>query len=536
MMRTAKKIVLILFFGMLVAGNCLATTYYVDYSSGSDSNNGTSKTSPWQHAPGMQNCTNLCSSASIKAGDSIILKGGVSWPNASFMWSLPSGTSGNPVYVGVDKTWYAGGAWTRPIMNPGKALIPNNADTMFNVGGWVTFDNIEVTGFYWDSTCLSAPFGECGFFNVGQHDGFVLENSYFHGWTHAGNSSSTSSGVVNIWAGNGGPNCSAHDNVVVGTDVAGDHSVNAFFAGPVLAYNNYIRQVSSGFIVTTDGIGPATYHDNWIQDVGPAYCNVPTSGFCTHENGFEDNADAGIYFYNNVITGESDGLALWIAPEPNHTATMWNNVIYNIHNNQVLDMAPPVYNPSFCSSGKTSNGYCNTAGTYIFQNNTVECGDDSAQYDGCQSNIGVIGSGSTATSFIYQNNHFISASTASGCYKGSGAASSCTFDTSNVVQTLSTANSQGYNSSEPYAFSPSASGNATVGAGSNLMSAATGNLASLASDTTYSCTMGSGTEASCPAETPAPRPSSGSWDAGAYLYSSSSQKPAPPSGLAAQVN
>ena len=536
MMRTAKTTVLILFFGILVAGNCFATTYYIDYSSGSDSNSGTLKTSPWQHAPGMQTCTNSCAAASIKAGDSIILKGGVTWPNASFMWNLPGGATGNPVYVGVDKTWFSGSSWTRPILTAGGTVISNNYNTMFAVPGNVTVDNFEITGFYWTSaSCSGAPYGDCGIFNAGQNNGQTWENLYIHGWTHAGTSATTNNGVVNIIATGGGGNGVAHDNVIVGTDVPGDHSVSVFFNGPPVAYNNYIKQVSSAFIVSY----ASSVHDNHIEDIGPAYCNMPFpqyAGTCTHENGFEDNGDIGLDFYNNVITNVNAGLAMWIAPNPGYTATIWNNVIYAIHDNQVMDMAPPVYTPTYCSSGSTSNYYCKTAGTYVFENNTVECGDDTTQYDQCQTNVGNIGSGSVATAFVYQNNHFITATTAKGCATGSGAAASCTFDSTNVVQTLATANSQGYNSAEAYAFSPSASGNATVGTGSNLMSSATGNLSTLANDTTYSCIMGGGSEPSCPAQTITARPSSGSWDAGAYLYSSSSQKPVPPTGLAALVN
>jgi hypothetical protein len=277
----------------------------------------------------------------------------------------------------------------------------------------------------------------------------------------------------------------------------------------------YCKQVASCFITGSQ----TSVHDNYMADIGPAYCNTPTITNCTHENGFEDNGDQGLLFYNNVITNVGAGLALWIAPNPGYTATMWNNVIYAVHDNQILDMAPPVYNATYCGSGATANGYCKTAGSYILESNTVECGDDTTQYDQCQSGVGAIGSGSIAASFLYQNNHFITATTAKGCATGAGAASSCTFAAFNVVQTLVTANGQGYKSSETYAFSPTASSNSTVGAGSNLTSSATGGLASLASDTTYACTDGSGNQPLCPARTILNRPPTGGWDAGAYRFS-----------------
>jgi hypothetical protein len=417
-------------------------------------------------------------------------------------------------------------------MTAGGTRITNNNGSMFWVPSYVTVDNLEITGFYWDATCLNLSYGSCSIFEAGQNTGQTWENLYIHGWRHAGTDGSTSSGVTALFALGGSGVTTAHDNVIDGSEVSGDHSVSAFFNGPSVAYNNFIRQVASGFIST----GSTSIHDNYITDISTAYCNMPVAtygGSCTHENGFEDNGDAGLDFYNNVISNVSEGLAVWLAPNPGYTVTMWNNVIYAIHDNQVIDTAPPVYDSYYCSSGKTSNGYCSTAGNYVIENNTVECGDDSTQYDGCQTNAGEIGSGAVATSVIYRNNHFITATTASGCYTGSNAPLSCTFASSNVVQTLAMANKQGYNSSQTFAFSPTSSSNATVKVGSNLTSYVSGNLASLASDTTYACKDGSGNLIACSARATVSRPSTSdvSWDAGAYSF----MQPSAPQSLSGGV-
>jgi hypothetical protein len=514
---------------LLTTRAAVAATYFVDYSSGSDSNNGTSKTTPWQHAPGMQTCVSVCASTSINPGDSIILKGGETWPNASFKWTLPTGSSASPTYIGVDKTWYAGSSWTRPILTAGGAVIPNNNNTMFGMGPNTTIDNFEITGFYLKTgSCSGAPYGDCGIFNCGQNSGQTIENLYIHGWTHDGTSATTNpSGIIFIFSMGGYGTQTAHDNVIVGTDVPGDHSANAFFNGPSTAYNNYIKQVSSGFIVSY----PSVYHDNHIEDIGPAYCNMPFpqyAGACTHENAFEDNGDAGLDFYNNVITNVNAGLALWIAPNPGYIASLWDNVVYAIHDNQVLDLAHPVYNSSYCSTGQNSQGYCNNAGGFILENNTVECGDDTTQYDQCQSNVGFAG----AASFLYKNNHFITATTAKSCASGT---TNCTMDATNIVQTLGTANSQGYKSSQAFAFSPTASGNSTVGAGLSLNPPTTGFLATSAKDTTYACTMGTGNQPSCPDRSTLSRPLTGVWDAGAYQFGGSTTI-APPTNLRTSVN
>jgi hypothetical protein len=527
-MMTRVWRIAILVAGLFAAKVATATTYYVDYASGSDSNSGTSKTGPWQHAPGMQICTNVCHTTTINAGDSIILKGGVTWPNASFMWSLPGGSTGNPVYVGVDKTWYTGSSWSRPILSPGGAVIPNNYNTVFSVPANVTVDNFEITGFYWTTaSCSGAPYGSCGIFNAGQRSGQIFENLYIHGWTHAGTDASTSNGVVDVFAFGGDGTQTVHDCVVVGTDVSGDHSVNAFFNGPSTAYNNYIKQVSSAVIVSY----PSSYHDNHFEDIGPAYCNMPfptNAGKCAHENGFEDNGDIGFYFYNNVIANVSAGLALWIAPNPGYTAYMWNNVIYAIHDNQITDLGAPVYNAAYCSTGQNAQGYCNTIGTYVFYNNTIQCGDDTTQYDTkCSTSLGT----TNAAGAVYVNNHYITASTANGCTAGG----TCTIS-NNVVQTQATANGQGFTSAQIYAFSPTSAGNSTAGAGSNLTSSAAGNLAVLASDTTYACAMGTGNQPSCPARTMLGRQTSGAWDAGAYKYTGGTATLNPPRNLQATVN
>ncbi len=51
-----------------------ATTYYVS-TSGADSNNGTSKSTPWAHLPGMPAATGTAGSYSAVAGDTFYLEG-----------------------------------------------------------------------------------------------------------------------------------------------------------------------------------------------------------------------------------------------------------------------------------------------------------------------------------------------------------------------------------------------------------------------------------------------------------------------------
>jgi hypothetical protein len=129
-----------------------ANTYYIDSVAGSDANTSTqaqSKSTPWQHVPGMLCATGAAASYSIQAGDQFIVKGGSVYHNSCFMMNTVSGNSTTSTYYGVDKTWYNGGSFTRPIMNGDLTLIPNNNGQMFNVNSYVTIDNWEITGYYW---------------------------------------------------------------------------------------------------------------------------------------------------------------------------------------------------------------------------------------------------------------------------------------------------------------------------------------------------------------------------------------------------
>lgn len=98
-------------------GAANAATYYVDYSSGSDANSGTSKSAPWQRAPGM---TGFAGRYTHAAGDVIIFKGGVTWPAASLPFSIGySGASGAVDTYTTDHTWYNGSSWTQPLLDGG---------------------------------------------------------------------------------------------------------------------------------------------------------------------------------------------------------------------------------------------------------------------------------------------------------------------------------------------------------------------------------------------------------------------------------
>ena len=119
-------------------------TYYVDYSSGSDTNNGLSTNTPGG-APGMNG---FSGTYSHQAGDQFIFRGGVTWSNDMAPWNISnSGVPGTNDYYGVDTTWFAGNSWTNPVFDGGSQypVAPAQLWGYWKVAGsCVTLDNITL--------------------------------------------------------------------------------------------------------------------------------------------------------------------------------------------------------------------------------------------------------------------------------------------------------------------------------------------------------------------------------------------------------
>jgi hypothetical protein len=85
-------------------------TYYVDFSSGSDSASGTSKATPWKHAPGDANAIGGPAAAHLMPGDVVLFKGGV--PYYGTVTLTASGTANAPIVLegGAQQGWGTGNA------------------------------------------------------------------------------------------------------------------------------------------------------------------------------------------------------------------------------------------------------------------------------------------------------------------------------------------------------------------------------------------------------------------------------------------
>ncbi len=482
-----------------------ANTYYVDCSGGSDTNGGTSPTNPWKHAPAMRG---FSGNYSHSAGDRFIFKGGVACSSSSFPMAISnSGSSGNHDYYGVDQSWFAGNSWARPVFDMGFTVVGGNGVPIPVTGSHITIDNIEI-----EHQSVPAGVGMAGAITDSSSSTDILvENCNIHDWRPAspaasyGESDPGGGGLVFL-----GSNETANSNDIGPAEDASGGTSTCFGTGiwqGTTVSNNTITNACDEIHGAEQTISGNTF--TWGHSP-----YVPTN----HNNlvywvGAGSNTTS--YWYNNVMqgpfAGEYEGFfphPCWGGKQTGVTVYIFNNIIHG------TGQTPIEPSDAYCPSGSNVKVY--------LLNNTCQSGGI------CGLIINQNGSGGELTSVTVQNNHWISDTFLADafCYNNEGGVSSCgsanavTDDASNVKrQATSDATSEGY--SQGNEWSPSNSGGITVNHGTNLSSlCSSGPLSNLCKDR-----LGN------------PRPTNGSWDAGAYQFSSTSGgQPTPPSGLIAVID
>lgn len=547
-----KKTFLTLIFALLWAAPSFAThtctTCYIDFVGGNDSWDGTTKafvsgtTGPWQHVKGMLGATGNASTQAPVAGDSYILKGGVTWPNASLGWLInysgtgsttPVGCTGTGcIYIGVDPTYFTGGSWTRPILDGGGTVVGNNSGSANNFvrifANYVIFDNIEMTGLFWTgpSSLGTNCFIQYAVGSVGKGVGLEVLRNYLHGWSHA---AYPTAHVTDLVVGdsnedNNNVGSSFHDNVIDGTGETTGVLGTAIFAGPPYIYNNEITNVQNCAIVN----GPKAFYGNTCENV------LASSDPTAHTNGYENNGSLqDVMIYNNLIRHLGSGtLGIWCAPHYGTKCYLFNDVMYDTDVGNVLDPGAPlpfqsqsitnivgngatatvtcptckyiavggdytisgnsqgVYNGSFIATGVSSGTWTfasssvltGTGGTYTCHSGATFCGGGAGKAGAWQAyNLTVEGgpdSNPIANIINFtnnyqpstlQNNHFITGAGGSiGACSGGWCTSSSITPTlvTNILQTKTTANGQGYTSGQTNPFSPTLGGS-TILAGTD---------------------------------------------------------------------
>jgi hypothetical protein len=527
--------------------NLGVTNCYYIAASGSDSNNGTSESTPWAHLPGMPTCTANCAAAlpsgapnanADAAGIGFIIRGGDTWngSNLGIEWKW-GGTATGPVYIGVDPTWYSGSSWARPIWTCGGATCTGGITSYYWRAfdqSYITVDNIEVTGLLETSTGSPNYLNVCGMYQT-------VENVYAHGWATQ-LTSSTSSQVFGVGCGTNVTGLTLRYNVADGSDTSQNMMFVTHSSTPI-AYGNVMRYVVTGL----DGCGD-DWHDNLVEYMVAQVGGGHQDALYHETQCYSPNS----MIYNNVVrhttwAGSGGAVKLYLngdAPCPYGSAVSscvsyaFNNVVYDNLPGNVVD---------------TGGHFAVNYGTWYIFNNTIDCGTDSSPGNCGLGDSGngqdtIAAHGTMALHLI--NNHWISTNKSSvtgwGNLVGSCAYFTCS-ETNGVYQTVAAASAQGYTDSGTYAFQPTNASGSTVGTGANNqslcseVSAIDSNAgAACEGDTAYACAYNSTNHTvSCPAKPALTRPA-GAWDVGAYQFGTTTTKapasaPKPPQGLTAAV-
>jgi hypothetical protein len=110
-------------------------TYYVDFSDGSDLNDGLSTLAAWQHCPGDTNATDIAASTILGAGDTVIFRGGVVYTGQIAI--TQGGVSGSPIaYDGTGANWGRGQAHIDLNSEFYHAFFSNSAQDFITITGF----------------------------------------------------------------------------------------------------------------------------------------------------------------------------------------------------------------------------------------------------------------------------------------------------------------------------------------------------------------------------------------------------------------
>jgi hypothetical protein len=586
--------------GSLVTLSSLGVTscYFVSAAGSDSSYDGTSETvsgshGPFLHAPYMPNCASNCATlqaamnGTAAAGLGFIFRGGDTWhfgastsPATGGTWNInvspyPAGTSSNPIYLGVDRGWYSGGSWARPILtgdnsvcnsgttgtmpdgatctsNPSStctagsgsactglyyvsscAYQTGSSNVMFNMtsAAYYIVDNLEMTGLC--ESELGQVFGDDIYISYGSADGpLTFSNLYIHGASHvrfAGPNSSSSCTASNVCV-----NIRAFVGAVLAADSGGtgenillnvvDFS-DSDPQGAQLIYGGFYNVAYNVFRYFANAI-PGTLH-LWHDNLEEYFYEDGHSNLIESEDRATTNA-----IYNNVFrhievgVTSGGGVGLWLGPQSGVTDYIFNNLMYDVGNFEYLNLG---------GQGLTSN-----TGNYVWFNNTFQTNINQPIFRCNSSTLG--------TSYDV-NDHYIDDGAPYLTSGGQSSSNTCTGSTSTTslwqsntsggsAPNYSDANTSPhydqYTSSETYAYSPVASTNSTAGAGTNETSGycaamlASGDSLIQAAGTACKSDFPSGVSynatnhtVSYAGQTVVARQPSGAWDVGAYQFSSS---------------
>lgn len=513
------------------------TNCYFVAATGVDSNNGTSESTPWLHAPGMSTATGLASSTTIHAGNGIVLRGGDTWhfgnsgstPFAGYQtnaWNFTTSGSAtncqiNPasalvytscIYIGVDQTWFnssvCGASWCRPMMNGDNPLSTSSpascsfedsghTQTINFSGQYLYIDNLEVLGFCWNITNPDAFI-----VSINQNDRYT--NAYHHGWT-MGLTASGCGGCdgdeywqITTLSTTGFLYSRIDHNVYDGSDSTFGNLFGSFGDASGAIWHtqgevdhNVINHASNGVKFTPTWM----FHHNYLDAM---YEPKPggTHGNIWELNGSTIDWTMSTYGYDNLVLRNNIGETFDVYPgaaASSKKGYLFNNVQVNPDGNAGVNC--------YLVEGDGVGG----PGPFQFFNNT--------SVSAC-----VMRSGhSTTNSGVYQNNQFLSFSPA--ILSSFTSLATVTDNGNEIFQTTGVACGSNSPSSN---YAPTSGACATVGAGANLSSICSGmDNAEAAADCLNGFNPVTYNQTNHTAVDTAPVARGTTWDAGAYEFNAS---------------
>lgn len=464
--------------------NCSGRKFYVDYSSGNDSNSG-SKISPWKRAPGMVGFTG---NYSHSPKDCFYFKGGVTWPNNVFpLTTTGGGDSTSNDYYGTDKTWYVGKSFSKPIWDGQNTPIAGAKKSFFvSTDDYISLHDIEMTNYY----ARNCSFGGCAMVYWVGVSKQIADDIYVHNFNVRDEVSDTNAIIFQS------ATYQRDDNTLINSKIEGDPQSYMEVSRAVNTVKNNIMHDVIGMVFPNGSgevssnmmyncgypsfpAGGKNHHADVIQINPPNYSATPEQTYLIHDN---------VIYDTGVEDANGNECETMLIGNPGENYYIWNNVIYNSHGNGI----GLIQDSSSGGPAKSVN---------IFNNTLVGGRDFSGP---------CIRSGAGTQSIKIQNNHCITNS--SFLYEVSAAN---LVVQNNLVQTVAQSTSTGYSSTSTNSYSPSNGSSPTIGSGSNLTSFCMGAIAGLCSSTDYASTIGQ-----------VQRPQAGAWDIGAYQFTNggSSQK------------
>lgn len=572
------------FLCILCVAGCLrifGATYYIDYTNGADTNNGTAEATPWAHAPGMVGCANNCASHTVTAGDSFIFHGGITWPFGTLPMTIEtSGSSTSNVYYGVNTSWY-NGTNSGTVTTNGTTVYWASGNAFYHGGAW-NGGTITINGTNYTISSVLSPYALTLTTSAGTQASVPYSNSLFvrpvlNGSYDVGSLISLSSGVSYITI----DSLELRGDLMIGA--AGGYNsivVNGATNGNLIFENLDIHdwKYCTGSGIPSSVCSAALTDDSWngggiyfsmYSGLSSANIEVLYSNIGNPENG--SNSGACIRGAQIVI-----GNYLHDCPQANlhggqliHDNTVYRvgltfdssehtNIFYAdcldqqcgsssssltsyIYNNWIIDVQgnanDAVIYPNPGSSGVSSSG---TVTYYVFDN-VVSCNTSNGCVATAGNNVDPYGLPSGAKAHIYDWNNTYDLAATGTCVLATARSgiSITSLDVRNLHcivpsggATVTPNNVTTYtNSSLLLQTNTTANGQgygapswgpangSTVGAGTNLTSDCAESLVALCSSTTLGGTIASLNS----------RPSTGNWDEGAYSYAFSATPSIPPS-------